>query len=54
MLGTGRAVVTECYNTCFVLHEEGRYFLVDGGGGIGLLSRLKSAGIEWNRIRICL
>ena len=51
MLGTGRAVVTECYNTCFVLHEEGRYFLVDGGGGIGLLSRLKSAGIKWNRIR---
>ena len=51
MLGTGRAVVSECYNTCFVLDEEGRYFLMDGGGGIGLLSRLKSAGIEWNRIR---
>ena len=51
MLGTGRAVVTGCYNTCFVLHEEERYFLVDGGGGIGLLSRLKSAGIEWSRVR---
>ena len=23
MLGTGNAQVTECYNTCFVLEEEG-------------------------------
>ena len=32
MLGTGNAVVTECYNTCFVLEDEertqeDRYFL---------------------------
>ena len=32
MLGTGNAVVTECYNTCFVLSENNNYFLVDGGG----------------------
>ena len=31
MLGTGNAQVTECYNTCFVLEEEGRCLLVDGG-----------------------
>ena len=30
MLGTGNAQVTECYNTCFVLEEEGRCLLVDG------------------------
>lgn len=33
MLGTGHATVTECYNTCFVLHEDDKYFMVDGGGG---------------------
>lgn len=52
MLGTGNAVVTECYNTCFVLEDEertqeDRYFLVDGGGGNGLLHQLKEAGISW-------
>lgn len=24
MLGTGNALVTECYNTCFVLEDEGK------------------------------
>ena len=51
MLGTGHAVVTECYNTCFVLSEEGRHFLVDGGGGIGLLRQLKAAGLTWTDMR---
>ena len=37
MLGTGNAKVTECYNTCFLLSDAGRYFLVDGGGGNGIL-----------------
>ena len=31
MLGTGNALVTECYNTCFVLQENEEYFMVDGG-----------------------
>ena len=31
MLGTGNAMVTECYNTCFALTEGGEHFLVDGG-----------------------
>ena len=43
MLGTGNAQVTECYNTCFVLEEEGRCLLVDGGGGNTLLRQLKRA-----------
>ena len=25
MLGTGSALVTECYNTCFVLQEDQQY-----------------------------
>ena len=33
MLGTGSALVTECYNTCFVMSDGDEHFLVDGGGG---------------------
>lgn len=51
MLGTGHATVTECYNTCFVLHDCNKYFLVDGGGGNTLLHRLKMAGIDWKEIK---
>lgn len=51
MLGTGNALVTKCYNTCFVLHENNHYFLVDGGGGNGLLSQLKQADINWKDIK---
>ena len=51
MLGTGNAGVTECYNTCFVLSEEGRHILVDGGGGNLLLQRFKAAGLRWQDMR---
>ena len=50
MLGTGNAKVTECYNTCFLLNDENGYFLVDGGGGNGILKQLKSAGVSWEDI----
>ncbi|MCU6761243.1 ribonuclease Z [uncultured Roseburia sp.] len=46
MLGTGHALVTECYNTCFVLSEDHKHFLVDGGGGNTILKQLKSADID--------
>lgn len=51
MLGTGNAMVTACYNTCFVLSEGERHLLVDGGGGNGLLQQLKKAGIDWHDLR---
>lgn len=51
MLGTGNALVTECYNTCFVLHEGAESFLVDGGGGNGVLSQLKRADLDWKNMR---
>ena len=34
MLGTGNALVTECYNTCFVLSDGDKNFLVDGEADI--------------------
>lgn len=46
MLGTGNAMVTECYNTCFMISGEEGNFLVDGGGGNGILRQLKSAGYD--------
>ena len=51
MLGTGSALVTECYNTCFVLQENEEYFMVDGGGGSAILHQLKHAGIDWKEVR---
>lgn len=51
MLGTGHAVVTKCYNTCFVLSENDNYLLVDGGGGNTLLNQLEKAHIDWRQIK---
>lgn len=50
MLGTGNAAVTRCYNTCFALRCDDEVFLVDGGGGNGILKQLAAAGIELSRI----
>ncbi len=51
MLGTGSAMVTECYNTCFVLSEGRQRLLVDGGGGNGIFLQLNRAGIDVREIR---
>lgn len=51
MLGTGNALVTECYNTCFVIEDNKKYFMVDGGGGNTLFHQLKQAGFNWMDIR---
>ncbi|MBR6956088.1 MAG: MBL fold metallo-hydrolase, partial [Firmicutes bacterium] len=50
MLGTGHAGVTKCYNTCFILEDAGKYFLVDTGGGNTLLKQLGSVGISLDNI----
>ena len=50
MLGTGHATVTKCYNTCFLLHENEEYFMVDAGGGNQILGILEEYGIELNKI----
>ena len=46
MLGTGNAMVSKIYNTCFLLEEEGQYLLVDGGGGNRIFERLHNAGVD--------
>ena len=51
MLGTGNALVTECYNTCFIMEDKGQLLLVDGGGGNNVLHQIKAAGYDWMDIR---
>lgn len=50
MLGTGHAMVTRCYNTCFCIQNAEDYLLVDAGGGNGILSRLEEAQIPVEKI----
>lgn len=51
MLGTGAAMVTTCYNTCFTISDDSNeHFLVDAGGGNGILAQLKKADIAINQI----
>lgn len=51
VLGTGNAAVTKCYNTCFSLFDGEEHFLVDGGGGNGILRQLREAEISTGAIR---
>lgn len=37
VFGTGNASVTNLYNTCFALRDSDEYFMVDAGGGNGIL-----------------
>ncbi len=53
MLGTGNAAVTQCYNTCFTISSKGKHFLVDAGGGNGILRQLELAQIRLHDIE-CL
>ncbi|OOM76556.1 MBL fold metallo-hydrolase [Clostridium sp. BL-8] len=50
MLGTGSAMVTKCYNTCFTLSKDDEHFLVDAGGGNTVLSNLEKLNISINHI----
>ena len=50
VLGTGNAAVKKCYNTCFALKKDNEYFLVDAGGGNGILGRLDEMNIPLNGI----
>lgn len=46
MFGTGNAMVTECYNTCFMLSDGDKHFMIDGGGGNTILRQLRNAGYD--------
>lgn len=47
VLGTGNGTVVNCYNTCFALDDgSNEYFLVDAGGGNGIIKQLKDSNIS--------
>lgn len=50
MLGTGHALVTECYNTCFLIEDNGKLFMTDCGGGNTILRQIKLAGYDFKDI----
>ena len=51
MLGTGSAMCTRCYNTCFYLKSQAGQLMVDAGGGNGIFRQLYRAGIDYTQIR---
>ncbi len=50
MLGTGNAMVTKYYNTCFLLRQEQGDFLVDAGGGNQILAIFEQQGLKWQNV----
>ena len=45
-LGTGAAMVSEIFNTCYFIQDKESNLLVDAGGGHGILHQLKKAKIS--------
>lgn len=50
VFGTGNAAVTRCYNTCFAIRIEDEFFMVDAGGGNGILGILERMQVPLARI----
>ena len=50
VFGTGNATVTNLYNTCFALRDSDEYFMVDAGGGNGILKILDNMQVSFSRI----
>lgn len=50
MLGTGCGTTAKFYNTCFVIKNEKGNFLVDTGGSVEVVYRLKEAGIKLEEV----
>ena len=50
VFGTGNAAVTNLYNTCFALRDSDEYFMVDAGGGNGILKIMDNMQVPVHRI----
>ena len=51
ILGVGNGGTLDLFNTCFVVQNQKGNFLVDTGGGIEVINKLKLAGINYKTIR---
>ncbi len=50
-LGTGNGGTVNLYNTCFCIQNENGNFLVDTGGSIEIIKRLKQADIDYKQLK---
>lgn len=50
MLGTGTAGAIKLYHTCIAIKNNNEYFIVDGGGGNGVLYQCEKANIDVKKI----
>lgn len=50
MLGTGNAMCTRCYNTCFFLRTPAGGMMVDAGGGNGIFRQLHRARVAFEEV----
>ncbi len=46
VLGTGDAITLNCFNTCFILENNGKYLLVDTGGGSQVINQIQKVGVD--------
>lgn len=52
ILGTGNAMVTKVYNTCFLIElPDGELFMTDAGGGNMIFRQLELVNADYNKIR---
>ena len=49
-LGTGFAVASKCYTTCFTISDGAEHFMIDSGGGSGVLTNLEKLDISYNQV----
>ena len=50
VFGTGNAQATHCYNTCFAIKDGDEFFMVDAGGGNGILGILEKMNVDMAHI----
>ncbi len=50
VLGTGAGTPLDCFNTCFILQNDNRNFLVDTGGGLQILRQIRDSGVKIDEI----
>ena len=50
VFGTGNAAVSRCYNTCFAIRIQDEFFMVDAGGGNGILKILEDMNVPLTAI----
>ena len=50
MLGVGNGITENLYNTCFLVQNDKGNFLVDTGGSVQLITRLRQAGVNYKEI----